>query len=127
MIQESILPLNARSKSVQKVETACSYVTTFLYSIRWPKTVTQGCELIGRPEKVPIGDQLETTFEVKWRPYGYCFENNWRPIRRLSIVSSNIGSNILGHRKLSLIFLNLAALSLIFNFYEVCKNQNYNF
>ena len=59
-------------------------------------------------------------FEVKWRPYGYNFEDKWRPIRRLSVVTSNI-------RKLSLIFLNLASLSLIFNLYEVCKNHNYNF
>ena len=36
----------------------------------------QGCELIGRPGKVSIGDQLETTFEVKRRPFGDCFEDN---------------------------------------------------
>ena len=87
---------------------------------------TQGCELIGRPEKVSIGDQLETTFEVKWRPFGYHFEDNWRPIIKLSVVSSNIGSNNFGLRKMALIFLNLAYLSLIFNLYEVYKNQNYN-
>ena len=86
----------------------------------------QGCELIGRPEKVSIGDQLETTFEVKWRPFGYHFEDNWRPIIKLSVVSSNIGSNNFGLRKMALLFLNLASLSLIFNLYKVYKNQNYN-
>ena len=44
----------------------------------------QGCELIGRPEKVSIA--LETTFEVKCRPFGYHFEDNWKPIIELSIV-----------------------------------------
>ena len=86
----------------------------------------QGCELIGRPEKVSIGDQLETTFEVKWRPFGYHFEDGWRPIIELSVVSSNIGSNNFGLRKMALLFLNLASLSLIFNLYKVYKNQNYN-
>ena len=86
----------------------------------------QGCELIGRPEKVSIGDQLETTFEVKWRPFGYHFEDGWRPIIKLSIVSSNIGSNNFGLRKMALLYLNLASLSLIFNLYKVYKNQNYN-
>ena len=87
---------------------------------------TQGCELIGRPEKVSIGDQLETTFEVKWRPFGYHFEDNWRPIIKSSVVSSNIASINFGIRKMALLFLNLASLSLIFNLYEVYKNQNYN-
>ena len=86
----------------------------------------QGCELIGRPEKVSIGDQLETTYEVKWRPFGYHFEDGWRPIIKLSVVSSNIGSNNFGLRKMALLFLNLASLSLIFNLYKVYKNQNYN-
>ena len=45
---------------------------------------------------------------------------------KLSVVSSNIGSNDFGLRKMALIFLNLAPLSSIFNLYEVCKNQNYN-
>jgi len=81
----------------------------------------QGCELIGRPEKVSIGDQLETTFEVKWRPFGYHFEDGWRPIIKLSVVSSNN----FGLRKMALLFLNLASLSLIFNLYKVYKNQNY--
>ena len=71
----------------------------------------QGCELIGRPEI----DQLETTFEVKWRPFGYHFEENWRPIIELSIVSTNIGSNNFGLRKMALLFLNLASLSLMFD------------
>ena len=61
----------------------------------------QGCELIGRPEKVSIGDQLETTFKVKWRPFGYQLEDNWRPIIKLSIVSSSIGSNNFGLRKMA--------------------------
>ena len=69
---------------------------------------------------------METTLEVKWRPFGYHFEDGWRPIIKLSVVSSNIGSNNFGHRKMALIFLNLASLSLIFNLYEVYKNQNYN-
>ena len=86
----------------------------------------QGCELIGRPEKVSIGDQLETTFEVKWRPFGYHFEDGWRPIIKLSVVSSNIDSNNFGLRKMALLYLNLASLSLIFNLYKVYKNQNYN-
>ena len=86
----------------------------------------QGCELIGRPEKVSIGDQLETTLEVKWRPFGYHFEDGWRPIIKLSVVSSNIGSNNFGLRKMALLYLNLASLSLIFNLYKVYKNQNYN-
>jgi len=61
---------------------------------------------------------------VKWRPFGYHFEDNWRPIIKLSVVSSNIGSNNFGIRKMALIFLNLAPLSLIFNLYEVYKNRN---
>ena len=65
----------------------------------------QGCELNGRPEKVSIGDQLETTFDGKWRPLGDHFEDNWRPIGKLSIVSSNIGSNNFGLRKMAFIFL----------------------
>ena len=69
---------------------------------------------------------METTFEVKWRPFGYHFEDGWRPIIKLSIVSSNIGSNNFGLRKMALLFLNLASLSLIFNLYKVYKNQNYN-
>ena len=67
----------------------------------------QGCELIGRPEKVSIGDQLETTFEVKWRPFGYHFEDNWRPIIKLSVVSSILGCNNFVLRKIELIFLYL--------------------
>ena len=86
----------------------------------------QGCELTWRPEKVSIGDQLETTFKVKWRPFGYHFEDNWRLTLKFSIASSNTGSNNFGLRKMALIFLNLASLSLIFNLYEVYKNQNYN-
>ena len=63
---------------------------------------------------------------MKWGPFGYHFEDNWRPIIKLSIALSNIGSNNFGLRKMALIFLNLASLSLIFNLYEVYKNQNYN-
>ena len=66
----------------------------------------QDCELIGRPEKVSIGDQLETTIEGKWRLFGYHFEDNWRPIIKLSVVSSNIGSNNFGLGKMALVFLN---------------------
>ena len=69
---------------------------------------------------------METTFEVKWRPFGYHFEDNWRPIIKSSVVSSNIASINFGIRKMALLFLNLASLSLIFNLYEVYKNQNYN-
>ena len=69
---------------------------------------------------------METTFKVKWRPFGYHFEDGWRPIIKLSVVSSNIGSNNFGLRKMALLFLNLASLSLIFNLYKVYKNQNYN-
>ena len=60
---------------------------------------------------------------MKWRPFGYHFEDNWRPIIKLSVVSSNIGSNNFGLRKMALIFLNLASLSLIFNLYEVYKTK----
>jgi len=94
--------------------------------LEFTKLRIQGCELIGRPEKVSIGDQLETTFKVKWRPFGYHFEDDWRPIIKSSVVSSNIGSNNFGLRKMALIFLNLASLSLIFNLNEVYKNQNNN-
>ena len=69
---------------------------------------------------------METTFDGKWRPLGDHFEDNWRPIRKLSVVSSNIGSNNFGLRKMALLYLNLASLSLIFNLYKVYKNQNYN-
>ena len=69
---------------------------------------------------------LETTFEVKRRPFWECFEDNWRPIIKSSVVSSNIASINFGIRKMALLFLNLASLSLIFNLYKVYKNQNYN-
>merc|ERR1711872_313002 len=67
----------------------------------------QGCELIGRLEKVSIGDQMETTFEVKRRPFGDHFEDNWRPNIKLSVVSRIIGCNIFGLRKMALLFLYL--------------------
>ena len=63
---------------------------------------------------------------MKWRPFGYHFEDGWRPIIKLSVVSSNIDSNNFGLRKMALLYLNLASLSLIFNLYKVYKNQNYN-
>ena len=71
------------------------------------KTRSQGCELIGRLEKVSIGDQMETTFEVKRRPFGDHFEDNWRPNIKLSVVSRIIGCNIFGLRKMALLFLYL--------------------
>ena len=71
------------------------------------ETNIQGCELIGRLEKVSIGDQMETTFEVKRRPFGDHFEDNWRPNIKLSVVSRIIGCNIFGLRKMALLFLYL--------------------
>ena len=48
---------------------------------------------------------METTFDGKWRPLGDHFKENWRPIRKLSVVSSYIGSNNFGLRKMAFIFL----------------------
>ena len=56
---------------------------------------------------VSIGDQMETTFEVKRRPFGDHFEDNWRPNIKLSVVSRIIGCNIFGLRKMALLFLYL--------------------
>ena len=72
-----------------------------------PTNHPKGCELIGRLEKVSIGDQMETTFEVKRRPFGDHFEDNWRPNIKLSVVSRIIGCNIFGLRKMALLFLYL--------------------
>ena len=119
-INESDMYMNVR----ESLKIVNIHLTSPSALISW--LLMQGCELIGRPEKVSIGDQLETTFEVKWRPFGYHFEDGWRPIIKLSVVSSNIGSNNFGLRKMALLYLNLASLSLIFNLYKVYKNQNYN-
>ena len=53
----------------------------------------------------------------------YQFEYNWRPILKLNVVWSNIGSNNLGLKnKFSFFVLNFQSLWSI----EVFKNQNYN-
>ena len=70
--------------------------------------MTQGWQLIWRPEKVSIGDQLETTFGMKRRPFGDHFKGNWRPLAKLSVVSSIIGSKNLRLLKMTLLFQNLA-------------------
>ena len=75
-------------------------------------------------KKVSIGDQMETTFKVKWRPFGDCSEENWRPTIKLSIVSSIFGCNNFGLKKMVLIFFYSAFLSSIFNLYKVHKTNN---
>ena len=69
---------------------------------------------------------METTFEVKWRPFGDYFEDDWRPIIKLSIVLSIFDCNNFGFRKMALIFLYFAFISPIFYLSEVHKKQNDN-
>ena len=59
---------------------------------------------MGRLEKVSIGDQLETTFGMKRRPFGDHFQGNWSPLAKLSVVSSIIGSKNLRLLKMTLLF-----------------------
>ena len=61
-----------------------------------------------RPEKVSIGEKLETTFGMKRRPFGDHFKGNWRPLAKLSVVSSINGSKNLRLLKMTLLFQNLA-------------------
>ena len=44
---------------------------------------------------------------MKWRPFEDHFEDNWRPIIKLSVVSSILGCNNFGPRKIALKFLYL--------------------
>ena len=53
------------------------------------------------------GDHLETNFLVKWRLFGDHFEGNWRPLVKLSVILSIIGSNRIQLTKMTLIFQNL--------------------
>ena len=76
-----------------------------------------------------MGDQKKSPLETNWRPLlrwtGDHLDNNWRQIRKLSVVSSNIGSNNFGLRKMAHIFLNLASSSLILNIeYKVYKKKS---
>ena len=67
---------------------------------------------------------METTFKVKWRPFGDCSEENWRPTIKLSIVSSIFGCNNFGLKKMVLIFFYSAFLSSIFNLFDIYIIRN---
>ena len=64
-----------------------------------------------RPEKVSIGDQMETTFGMKRRPFGDHFKGNWRPLAKLSVVSIIMGSKNLRLLKMTHLFQNCQGLS----------------
>ena len=80
--------------------------------VQVPLLLRDGNWLGGRKMSLLIGDQLETTYGVKRRPFGGRFEDNWRPIIKLSIVSSKIDWNKFKNRKMALLFIYSAFLFL---------------